>query len=183
MDKESSTSQPKRNFFSIFYEELSKSSITIIILSIISGFIMGGILVIVSSPEVYKAFGSSFVEGLSASWKIVANTYSSLFIGAFGDPAKITAAIETGEKKQILSALGPFFESLVVSTPYLFTGVAVALGFRAGAGWFHCGCMGWMDFLRPFSVDSCPLSPPLRCHCRWSLGFCPWLAKGENRRA
>ncbi len=92
MNKES-TSQEKRNFLSIFYEELSNSSITIIVLSIISGFIMGGLLVIITSPEVFKAFGSSFGEGIAASWKIVWTTYSSLFIGAFGDPAKISAAI------------------------------------------------------------------------------------------
>ncbi len=142
MNKES-TSQEKRNFLSIFYEELSNSSITIIILSIISGFIMGGLLVIITSPEVFKAFGSSFGEGIAASWKIVWTTYSSLFIGAFGDPAKISAAIESGEKAKILSAAGPFFESLVVTTPYLFTGVAVALGFRAGV--FNIGAEGQLQ--------------------------------------
>jgi simple sugar transport system permease protein len=142
MNKEN-TVQDKRNFFSIFYEEFSKSSITIIILSIISGFIMGGLLVIITSPEVYKAFAVSFGEGLATSWKMVANTYSSLFIGAFGDPAKISAAIKTGDNTKILSALGPFFESLVVTTPYLFTGVAVALGFRAGV--FNIGAEGQLQ--------------------------------------
>ena len=130
----------KRNFFSIFYEELSKSSLTIIILSIISGFIMGGILVILTSPEVYRAFGTSFIAGISASWKIVANTYSSLFLGAFGDPAKISAAFSSGDKALILKAITPFLESLVVATPYIFTGVAVALGFRAGL--FNIGAEG-----------------------------------------
>jgi ABC-type uncharacterized transport system permease subunit len=134
------TSGDKRSFISIFYEELSNSSLTIIILSIISGFVMGGILVILTSPEVYKAFGSSFISGLSTSWKIVANTYSSLFLGAFGDPAKITAAFKSGDQALILKAITPFFESLVVTTPYLFTGVAVALGFRAGL--FNIGAEG-----------------------------------------
>ncbi|MCX6053778.1 MAG: ABC transporter permease [Chloroflexi bacterium] len=130
----------KRSFISIFYEELSNSSLTIIILSIISGFIMGGILVILTSPEVYKAFGTSFVTGLAASWKIVANTYSSLFLGAFGDPVKISAAFKSGDQALIYKAITPFFDSLVVTTPYLFTGVAVALGFRAGL--FNIGAEG-----------------------------------------
>jgi ABC-type uncharacterized transport system permease subunit len=130
----------KRNFLSIFYEELSKSSFTIILLSIISGFIMGGLLVILTSPEVYKAFGSSFIEGISTSWKIVANTYSSLFLGAFGNPAKIVAAFRSGDQALILKAFSPLFESLVVATPYIFTGVAVAIGFRAGI--FNIGAEG-----------------------------------------
>ena len=133
-------SREKRNFITIFYEELSNSSLTIIVLSIISGFIMGGLLVIITSPEVYKAFSSSFVSGLSASWKIVADTYSSLFLGAFGDPAKISAALQSGDSALILKAFTPFLEGLVVTTPYLFTGVAVALGFRAGL--FNIGAEG-----------------------------------------
>ncbi|OGN74460.1 MAG: hypothetical protein A2X25_06120 [Chloroflexi bacterium GWB2_49_20] len=138
--KNKKNSDDKRNFISIFYEELSNSSLTIIILSIISGFIMGGILVILTSPEVYKAFGTSFLSGISTSWKIVANTYSSLFLGALGDPAKIGAAIQSGDSALIQKAFTPFLESLVVTTPYLFTGVAVALGFRAGL--FNIGAEG-----------------------------------------
>jgi len=136
----SNTHTEKRNFISVFYEELSKSSLTIIILSIISGFIMGGILVILTSPEVYKAFGTSFIAGISTSWNIVANTYSSLFLGAFGDPAKIGTAFSSGDKALILKAITPFLESLVVATPYIFTGIAVALGFRAGL--FNIGAEG-----------------------------------------
>lgn len=134
------TSGEKKNFLTIFYEEFSKSSLTIIILSIISGFILGGLLVIVTSPEVYKAFAESFGKGLATSWHMVANTYSSLFLGAFGNPEKISAAIASGDSLKIKQALTPFFESLVVTTPYLFTGVAVALGFKAGL--FNIGAEG-----------------------------------------
>lgn len=130
----------KRNFFSVFYEEVSKNSLTIIILSIISGFILGGVLVILTSPEVYQAYGRSLGQGLAASWEIVAKTYSSLFLGAFGDPAKISAAFASGDTALIQKSLTPFFDSLVVTTPYLFTGVAVALGFKAGL--FNIGAEG-----------------------------------------
>jgi simple sugar transport system permease protein len=133
----------KRNFLSIFYEELSKNSLTIIILAIISGFIAGAILIIFTSPEVYKAFGTSIGSGFSTSWNIIANTFSALFQGAVGEPAKINAAFQSGDKKLILDALNPFFDSLVVSTPYIFTGVAVALGFRAGM--FNIGAEGQLQ--------------------------------------
>ncbi len=163
----------KKNFLTIFYEELSKNTLTIIILSIISGFILGGILVILTTPEVYQAYGRSLGEGLAASWKIVAKTYSSLFIGSFGDPAKIRAAFATGDALQIKKSLSPFFESLVVTTPYLFSGVAVALGFKAGmfnigaegqvqiggiaaawAGWTFTGLSPWVHVPLAFMVGA-----------------------------
>ena len=134
------TNSEKRSFLSVFYEELSKNSLTIIILSIISGFIMGAILVAFTSPEVYKAFGVSFGSGLSAAWKLIADTYSSLFLGSFGDPATIVAALKSKDQAAILKAFTPILESLVVTTPYLFTGVAVALGFKAGL--FNIGAEG-----------------------------------------
>ena len=69
-------------------------------------------------------------------WK----TYSSLFIGAFGTPSKMIAALRGGDGAAILAAFKPFLESLVVTTPYLFTGVAIAMGFRAGV--FNIGAEG-----------------------------------------
>lgn len=139
MDK-SKIPAKKANFLTIFYEEMSRSSFTIIILSILSGLILGGVLVVFTSPEVYKAFAESFGKGLATSWHLVSETYTSLLLGAFGDPAKILAAFRGGEKKAILEAINPFFESLVVTTPYLFTGLAVALGFRGGV--FNIGAEG-----------------------------------------
>ncbi len=41
---------------------------------------------------------------------------------------------------QFVRAINPFFESLVQSTPYIFGGLAVALGFRAGL--FNIGVEG-----------------------------------------
>jgi len=130
----------KGNFLAIFYEELSKNSLTIIVLSILSGLILGGVLVVFTSPEVYKAFAESFSKGLSTAWHLVSLTYTSLLLGAFGDPAKISAAFRSGDHKAIINAMAPFFESLVVTTPYLYTGLAVALGFRAGL--FNIGAEG-----------------------------------------
>ena len=50
------------------------------------------------------------------------------------------AAIQAGEAEEIRRAFNPFFESLVQSTPYIFAGLAVALGFRAGL--FNIGAEG-----------------------------------------
>jgi ABC-type uncharacterized transport system permease subunit len=130
----------KKGSFGIFLEEISKSSFTIIILAIFTGLVLGGILAAATTSEIYAAFGRSFSEGVSESLKLIWETYSSLFVGSFGDPSKMVSALFGGDSKAIQSAFKPFLESLVTTTPYIFTGVAVALGFQAGV--FNIGAEG-----------------------------------------
>ena len=133
-------SEIKKNPVKIFFEEVSKNSITIIFLAIFTGLVLGGILAAATSVEIYEAFGSSFGEGIRATLDLIWKTYSSLFIGAFGTPSKMIEALRGGERTALLAAFKPFFESLVVTTPYLFTGLAIAMGFRAGV--FNIGAEG-----------------------------------------
>ncbi len=130
----------KKNFLNIFIEEISKSSLTIILLAIFTGLILGGILAASTTPAIYKAFGRSFGEGMYESLKLIWETYSSLFEGSFGNLSKMIAALFSGNAKTMESAFKPFLESLVVTTPYIFTGVAIALGFQAGV--FNIGAEG-----------------------------------------
>ncbi|KAA3648486.1 MAG: ABC transporter permease [Chloroflexi bacterium] len=110
------------------------------ILAIITGLLLGGLIVALTTEEVYTTFAQSPVQailtGLNAAWK----SYVALFTGAIGDPARMIAAIQAGEGEEIRRAFNPFFESLVQSTPYIFAGLAVALGFRAGL--FNIGAEG-----------------------------------------
>jgi len=126
------TEPKKRNFLQVFLEESSNTSLKVILLAIFSGLVAGGILIIITEPKIYAAFGISFQEGLISILKTLQDTYVSLFIGAVGDPAKIFEAIRSGNGTTILTAMKPIFESLVVSTPYIFSGLALALGFRVG---------------------------------------------------
>jgi simple sugar transport system permease protein len=93
---------------------------------------MGGLLIIFTSPEMYAAFRVSILEGLKSAWGSVATAYGALFSGAFGSPREIITALFSGDSKAINQAIYPFTESLVASTPYIFAGLAVALGFRSG---------------------------------------------------
>lgn len=115
-------------------------ALVIPVLAILSGLIVGGLIIIFTSEEVYAAFGESIVAGLQASWEVVATAYAALFTGSIGDPARIVAALQSGDALAIRRAFNPFFESLVASTPYIFAGLAVALGFRAGL--FNIGAEG-----------------------------------------
>jgi len=66
--------------------------------------------------------------------------YGALFKGSVGDPATIIAALKSGNPADLNKAFYPFLESLVTATPYIFAGLAVALGFRSGL--FNIGVEG-----------------------------------------
>ena len=117
------------------------------ILAVITALFIGAIIIAASSPDVISAWGNFFknpLNALSVSWVTARDAYITLFEGAFGSPASIVQAITTwrttGETRQLLDALRPFAESLVISTPYIFAGLAVALGFRGGL--FNIGAEG-----------------------------------------
>lgn len=139
-DKEKNQQTKKKDAGKIFLEEISKSPLTVTILAIISGLILGGLLVAVTTEEVYQAFNISFWEGIKSGAGAAWSTYRALFNGSVGNPTKIAEALKGGDDLEIRRAFNPFFESLVVSTPYIFAGLAVALGFRVGL--FNIGAEG-----------------------------------------
>jgi general nucleoside transport system permease protein len=143
----------KKNALRIFMEELLRGSrqqrssrsrnfqaLLIPLLAIFSGLVVGGFIIIFTSEQVFDAFDESLGAVLRASWDSVSVAYRALFTGSLGDPARIIAAIQSGDELAIRRAFNPFFESLVASTPYIFAGLAVALGFRAGM--FNIGVEG-----------------------------------------
>jgi len=123
--------KPKKSF-------LGKAAIPL--LAILTGLIIGGILIAVTSQTVWAAFGESFWKGLSESWKEVITAYTALFTGSIGDPGRMIRALSGGDAREIRLAFNPFLESLVQATPYIFAGLAVALGFRSGL--FNIGVEG-----------------------------------------
>jgi general nucleoside transport system permease protein len=124
----------------IFLEEVRKSPLTVTILAIFTGLLLGGFLVAVTTEDVYTAFRTSPLLAIQTGMRAAWNTYVALFTGSIGDPGKIIAALQGGDSLEIRRAFNPIFESLVQSTPYIFGGLAVALGFRAGL--FNIGAEG-----------------------------------------
>ena len=110
------------------------------ILAIFSGLVLGGILIVFTTDEVYTAWAVSPWEAIRTGWDAVMVSYTALFNGSIGDPARIIAAIQSGDAEAIRRAFNPFFESLVASTPFIFAGLSVALGFRTGL--FNIGAEG-----------------------------------------
>ncbi len=84
------------------------------LLAVFSALVIGAIIIVVTDAAVYAAFAEEgIIGGLSTAWSGVALAYGALFSGSLGDAAAIS-------------------ESLVASTPYIFAGLAVAVGFRGG---------------------------------------------------
>ena len=115
-------------------------ALVIPLLAVFSGLVLGAILIVLTDMDVYAAFGQSFGAGIKAAFDSVVVAYGALLRSAFGDPARIVAALQGGDALEIRRAFNPFLESLVVSTPYIFAGLAVAVGFRSGL--FNIGVEG-----------------------------------------
>lgn len=130
----------KPSALNIFLEEVSRNSLTVTILAILTGLLLGGVVAVLTTETVYSSFRTSFGLGFREVFRVFGITYSALFTGSFGQPDVIRAAIASGDWQQINVAFSPFFESLVQSTPYILAGLAVALGFRVGL--FNIGAEG-----------------------------------------
>ena len=109
------------------------------LLAVFTALVIGAAIIAASDTNVIAAWGGVFQDPLRAfaiTWISIRNAYVALFEGSFGRPAEIAQGIAmlqaTGDSSGLLSALRPFSESLVISTPYIFAGLAVALGFRGG---------------------------------------------------
>jgi len=94
-------------------------------LAVISGLIIGAIIIALSGANVLDAYGA-------------------LFKGSFGSLSELIAGIKsfsaTGDQTDLLKSIYPFTESLVAATPYILAGLSVAIGFRCGL--FNIGAEG-----------------------------------------
>ncbi len=115
-------------------------TLAIPVLAIFSGLVLGAIIIALTSESVYTAWAQSPLAAFGAAWEEVRIAYTALFSGSIGSPARIIAALQSGDSLEIRRAFNPFLESLVASTPYIFGSLAVALGFRAGL--FNIGVEG-----------------------------------------
>ena len=145
MARASKSKKPKepranKNAAQIFFEEVSQSSLLIPILAIISGLILGGLIVALTTEEAYQTWSQSPIQAIGIGLNAAFKSYAALFNGAIGNPSRIADALSSGDALAIRRAFNPILESLTKSVPYIFAGLSVALGFRAGL--FNIGAEG-----------------------------------------
>jgi len=117
------------------------------VLAVFTGLVIGAIFIAITDAKVIAAYGNFFSDPLSAlreTWNAIAVSYGALFYGSLGNPKDIVEGIRiyfsSGDNAALIKAIYPFTESLVTSTPYIFAGLAVAIGFRGGL--FNIGAEG-----------------------------------------
>jgi general nucleoside transport system permease protein len=116
-------------------------------LAVFTGLLIGAIVIVISDAQVIEAYANFFSNPLYAiglTFSTVATAYGALFVGSFGSFDRLVEGLSsyfaTGETRLLLRAIYPFTESLVTATPYILTGLSVAIGFRAGL--FNIGAEG-----------------------------------------
>lgn len=130
-------------------------SLLVPILAVFTGLVIGGIVIAATDKGVAAAFGNFSADPggvFKAAWSAVVTAYGALFYGSLGSPREVIEGfriyLSSGDNAALLKAIYPFTESLVTATPYIFAGLAVAIGFRAGLfnigaeGQFFMGALG-----------------------------------------
>ena len=117
------------------------------ILAVFTALVIGAFIIAFSDLETLAAWGNFFnnpLMALGTTFVTIWDAYTAMFIGAFGDPGEIFRQlgiwIKTGESKQLLAAIRPVSESLMLSVPYILAGLGVAVGFQCNL--FNIGAEG-----------------------------------------
>ena len=106
------------------------SSVLVVVLAFVTALVVSAVFIVVSDANVIQA--PDLLTALNVAWQDVSGAYGGLLTGALGDPSTIIAKLSSGDAKVAASAFYPLSETVVAAAPLVFTGLAVALGFRAG---------------------------------------------------
>ncbi|MEW5990604.1 MAG: ABC transporter permease [Chloroflexota bacterium] len=109
-------------------------------LALISAFIAGAILIVLTDVEHLRRLGTDPAAALGGAFGGVLEGYGAMFSGAIGDPGRVVAAVQTGAANDIANAIRPITETLVSATPFIFVGLGLAVSFHAGL--FNLGAGG-----------------------------------------
>jgi ABC-type uncharacterized transport system permease subunit len=134
-------------------------------LSIVTALLIGALVIMFTDQSVYRMMAEGRIgEAVLLGLRNLARAYGALYQGSLGDPSRILMALGqwlSGQGLQpLLNAVRGPSDSLVQSVPYIFAGLAVALGFRGGL--FNIGAegqigLGWLvAVVIGFSITGLP---------------------------
>jgi simple sugar transport system permease protein len=111
------------------------------LLAVLTAFLVGSVFIVLTDFENINRFPTDPVGALSGAFGTVVAAYGAMIVGAFGDPTNYAAALESGgDPRLIARAIRPITETLVLATPLIFAGLAVAVAFRTSV--FNIGVQG-----------------------------------------
>jgi simple sugar transport system permease protein len=150
--KKSSATEPqqteRRGFWQrLFVRKGFSETILLPILAVFTALVIGAVIIAFSDQETLAAWGHFFSDPLGALKTTVVTIYTAyyaMFEGAFGNPKEVFQElaiwINTGDSKQLLLAIRPLSDSLILSVPYILAGLGVAIGFQCNL--FNIGAEG-----------------------------------------
>ncbi len=109
-------------------------------LAVFTAMLIGAFIIVLSDPALLAMWTTNPVKAAGESIRAVREGYGALITGALGSPSAYVEAFASGEIEQIKLAFRPISETILAATPLIFTGLAVALGFRSGL--FNIGAEG-----------------------------------------
>lgn len=109
-------------------------------LALLTAFLLGAVIIVLTDFEHLRLIGTDPLAGIGGALAGVIDGYPAIIAGAIGDPGLIVAAIRSGSADDIAAAIRPISETLVSATPFIFTGLGLAVAFRAGL--FNLGVDG-----------------------------------------
>jgi simple sugar transport system permease protein len=131
--KEVAVEQPSQDKATKVLHEIMAGDPVRIALSVLLGFIIGAIFMVVFDKSVVKAWGNFGADpsmALSTVWWTIQDGYGALFSGS----------ILNFGADSFVSAIRPFTETLRFAAPLIMAGLGVALTFRVGL--FNIGSTG-----------------------------------------
>jgi len=117
------------------------NTVTVTVLAVLLALVVGAVLIVFGNEEVLGEYGYFFAQPgtpLGDSLRLVAEGYANLFKGSIVDPSAVSGAIAGTNNWSLV--FSPISETLTYTAPLIFTGLAVALAFRAGL--FNIGAHG-----------------------------------------
>lgn len=105
----------------------------VVLLAIVTALVVGAILVVLSDAAVQDASGYFFsrpADTLSAAWSAISEAYIAMFQGSIYNVKADTFG----------SGIRPLTNTLTYSSPLIFAGLGLGIGFRAGL--FNIGAQG-----------------------------------------
>lgn len=113
--------------------EIMESSSLVVFAAVVASLVLGGVLIVVSSEDVAAAAGYFFArpgDTFVAIGHALGSAYAAMFNGA----------IYNTDASSFSNGIKPFTQTLTMSTPLIFAGLGLGLGFRAGL--FNIGAQG-----------------------------------------
>lgn len=138
----------RRSFWQrLFVRKGFFEAILLPVLAVFTALVIGAFIIAFSNMETLAAWGHFFQNPLGAlktTAVTIYNAYSAMLEGSFGSPTEVIQQlvvwIKTGDNKQLMLAIRPFSDSLILSVPYILAGLGVAIGFQCNL--FNIGAEG-----------------------------------------